>query len=123
MIIQRNYTPSALPKGTDVAALTDGVTASFKVLLEESGLDAETSAALRIHLDWVQYKTCFRDPVIIRRAVDQQEQQLPLSEIAIDLRQVDPAKLTDQIRTATARPPIRNRARSISTPSSRGATR
>ena len=100
MIILRNYTPSALPKGTDVAALTDGVTASFKVLLEESGLDPETSAALRIHLDWVQYKTSFRDPVMIRRAVDQQEQLLPLSEIAIDLRQMDPAKLTDQIRAA-----------------------
>ena len=105
MIIQRNYTPSALPKGTDSTELTSRVTAPLTVLLDESGLDTETAAALRIHLDWIQYKTSFRDPVMVRRAVDHLEQPLPLSEISIDLRQVDPRlteHLTEAVRTLRA---------------------
>jgi hypothetical protein len=86
VIIQRNYTPSALPKGTDITELTSRVTAPLTVLLEESGLDAETAAALRIHLDWIQYKTSFRDPVMVRRSVDHLGEPLPLSEVSIDLR-------------------------------------
>ncbi len=100
VIIQRNYTPSALPKGTDITDLTSRVTAPLTVLLEESGLDADTGAALRIHLDWLQYKTCFRDPVMVRRAVDQHERLLPLSEISIDLRQLDPPRLGEQLTNA-----------------------
>ncbi len=109
MIIQPNYAPSALPKGTDIAELTGRVVGPLTVLLEESGVDAETISALRVQLDWVQYKTSFRDPVIVRRAVDQQERLLPLAEIAVDLRQVDPARLTPQlsaaVRSLTADPP------------------
>ena len=100
MIIQRNYTPSALPKGTNVAELTSRVTAPLTVLLEESGLEPEAAASLRIHLDWLQYKTNFRDPVTVRRSVDQQERPLPLTEISIDLRQVDSDRLTAQLRSA-----------------------
>jgi hypothetical protein len=99
VIIQRNYTPSALPKGTDITELTSRVTAPLTVLLEESGLDTETAAALRIHLDWIQYKTSFRDPVMVRRAVDHQGQPLPLCEVSIDLRQVDP-RLTEHLGQA-----------------------
>ena len=99
MIIQRNYTPSALPKGTDSTELTSRVTAPLTVLLDESGLDTETAAALRIHLDWIQYKTSFRDPVMLRRAVDHLGEPVPLSEISIDLRQVDP-RLTEHLGEA-----------------------
>lgn len=100
VIIQRNYTPSALPKGTNIAELTSRVIGPLTLLLEESGLEAETVAALRIHLDWVQYKTNFRDPVMVRRAVNQHEQLLPLAEIAIDLRHVDAARLPEQLAAA-----------------------
>jgi hypothetical protein len=100
VIIQRNYTPSALPKGTDIAELTGRVTAPLTVLLEESGLEPETAAALRIHLDWVQYKTNFRDPVMVRRSVDQDERPLPLCEISIDLRHVDSTQLTAHLQRA-----------------------
>jgi hypothetical protein len=54
VIIQRNYTPSALPKGTDIADLTSRVTVPLTMLLEESGLEQDAAAALRIHLDWLQ---------------------------------------------------------------------
>ena len=100
MIIQRNYAPSSLPKGTDIAELTSRVTGSLASVLDESGLDADVTAALRIHLDWVQYKSSFRDPVMVRRAVDEDERLLPLSEIAIDLRQADAAKLPAQLADA-----------------------
>jgi hypothetical protein len=99
VIIQRNYTPSALPKGTDIAELTSRVTAPLTVLLEESGLDTEVAAGLRIHLDWIQYKTSFRDPVMVRRAIDHDGRVLPFSEISIDLRQVDP-RLTEHLSQA-----------------------
>ena len=100
MIIQRNYSPSALPKGTDITELTSRVTAPLTMLLEESGLETDAAAALRIHLDWLQYKTCFRDAVMVRRAVDQHERLLPLSEISIDLRQVNPPSLTRHLTEA-----------------------
>ncbi len=87
MIIQRNYSPSALPKGTDVAELTSRIIGPLTLLIERSGIDQDNALGLRVHLDWIQYKTCFRDPVVVRRAVDQREQLLPLCEIAIDLRQ------------------------------------
>jgi hypothetical protein len=101
VIIQRNYTPTALPKGVDPAELASRVTVPLTVLLEESGLDSDTTAALRIHLDWLQYKSSFRDPVMVRRSVDQHEKLLPLAEISVDLRQVnDPAHLSASLRGA-----------------------
>jgi hypothetical protein len=87
VIIQRNFLPSALPKGTDLAELTSRIMGPLTTIVEESGLEQDDALALRVHLDWIQYKTSFREPVMVRRAVDQQEQRLPLSEISIDLRQ------------------------------------
>jgi hypothetical protein len=100
VIIQANYVPSALPKGTDAAELTSRVTASVTTLVDRSGLDPEVASSLRVHLDWLQYKSCFRDPVIVRRAVDHQDRVRPLAEIAVDLRQLEPARLPDQLAAA-----------------------
>jgi hypothetical protein len=100
VIIHRNYIPSALPKGTDIAELTASVIGPLTAIVEASGIDQEGPSALRVHLDWIQYKSSFRDPVTARRAVDQQERRLPLTEISIDLRHIDPAALPDQIRAA-----------------------
>ena len=100
MIIQRNYAPSALPKGTDVSELTSRVTGSLTSLLDESGIDGDTIAALRVHLDWIQYKTSFRDPVMVRRSVNEANELLPLTEISVDLRQADAARLPEQLAAA-----------------------
>jgi hypothetical protein len=97
VIIQSNYAPSAIPKDTDVAELISAVTRSLTSLLEDHELSADRVAALRVHLDWIQYKTNFREPVMLRRAIDQQERQLPLTEIAVDLRQIDTATLNEQL--------------------------
>ena len=102
MIIHRNYIPSALPKGTDIAELTASVIGPLTGIVENSGIEQDGASALRVHLDWIQYKSSFRDPVTVRRAVDQQEHVLPLSEISIDLRHADPKALPFQIRDAVA---------------------
>ena len=43
------------------------VTGSLMSLVEDGVLDARMAPSLRIHLDWIQYKTNFRDPVMVRR--------------------------------------------------------
>src|SRR5688572_33059948 len=69
-------------------------------LVEEGVLDARLAPSLRIHLDWIQYKTNFRDPVIVRRTTNPQGQTLPLAEIAIDLRQADAGRLPGELARA-----------------------
>ena len=102
VIIQRNFLPSALPKGTDLAELTSRIMGPLSAIIEQSGIEQDDALALRVHLDWIQYKSSFRDAVVVRRAFDQQEQPLPLSEISIDLRHADiaafPAQLTAAVR-------------------------
>jgi hypothetical protein len=41
--------------------------AAVTSLIDRCGLDPETAAALRVHLDWVHYQRSFRDPVLVRR--------------------------------------------------------
>ena len=76
------------------------VTGSLMSLVEDGVLDERLAPSLRIHLDWIQYKTNFRDPVIVRRTTNPQGQTLPLAEIAVDLRQAEAARLQDDLARA-----------------------
>ena len=104
MIVHINHiSQSKKPKGNQrspQSELASLVTGSLMSLVEEGVLDARLAPSLRIHLDWIQYKTNFRDPVIVRRTTNPQGQTLPLAEIAIDLRQADAARLPDQLARA-----------------------
>jgi hypothetical protein len=84
------------------------VTGSLMSMVEDGVLDPKLAPSLRIHLDWIQYKTNFRDPVIVRRTADGLGQLMPLAEIALDLRQADagrlPGELADAVRTLSAAP-------------------
>ena len=71
------------PGVADAAGATVG---SLLALVEEAGLDARLLASLRLHLDWIQYRANFRDPVSLRRAADVDGRPLTLAEIAVDLR-------------------------------------
>lgn len=51
-----------------VAAATGETVGALLALVEEAGLDARLLASLRLHLDWIQYRSNFRDPVSLRRA-------------------------------------------------------
>ena len=68
--------------------------------------------ALRVHLDWIQYRANFREPVSVRRATDESGRPLTLAELAVDLRRADPATwattLADALGTMApfAEPPV-----------------
>jgi hypothetical protein len=82
------------------AELAGRVVESLATLLNQGQVDVRTLSALRIHLDWIQYRANFRDPVMVRRAVDAESRMLALAEIAIDLRQVDAERLTPLLADA-----------------------
>ena len=67
------------------------------------GLDPAVVSSLRVQLDWLHYKANFREPVSVRRAVDAGGMPLQTpTELAIDLRQIDPAKLHEPLAAAIA---------------------
>jgi hypothetical protein len=81
-----------------VAAAAGQTVGALLALIEEAGLDARLLASLRLHLDWIQYRANFRDPVSLRRATDADGQPLTLAEIAVDLRR--PADAAAGLRRA-----------------------
>src|SRR5512138_1819144 len=104
VIVHINHiSQSKKPKGdqrspqSEIARLVAG---SLMSLVEEGVLDARIAPSLRVHLDWIQYKTNFRDPVIVRRTTDANGRSLPLAEVAIDLRQCQAAMLPQQLADA-----------------------
>ena len=83
-----------------LSELTALVAGSLTTLAEEGALDAKLLPTLRVHLDWIHYKANFREPVMVRRATTPLGQPGPLAEIAVDLRQADPARLPQQLAHA-----------------------
>jgi hypothetical protein len=83
-----------------LSELTRHVAGSLTTLAEEGAVDAQLLRALRVHLDWIHYKTNFRDPVMVRRTTTANGRPGPLAEIAVDLRQADPAGLHQQLAHA-----------------------
>jgi len=82
---------------SDLGALVTGCMMS---MVEEGILDPQLAPSLRVHLDWIHYKGNFRDPVIVRRTTDSRGQQLPLAEIAVDLRQANVATIEGELLQA-----------------------
>src|SRR5688572_11261834 len=82
------------------AELAGRVVESLATLMQQGQVDVRTLSTLRIHLDWIQYRANFREPVIVRRALDAQGRMLALAEIAIDLRQVEADRLTPLLADA-----------------------
>jgi hypothetical protein len=106
MIVHLNHAPAV---GLGAPSTTAGVGARAREVLnhllalaEEGGIDPRLFPSLRIHLDWIQYRTNFREAVMARRAVDRQGQVLPLAEVAVDLRQADLATVRAALAEALA---------------------
>ena len=98
MIIHLNTLPDA---GRLQEGLAERARDAVGVLLEliaNGAVEPDVLPALRVHLDWIQYRANFRDPVVARRATDARGESLALAEIAIDLRQAD----QDGLRPALA---------------------
>ena len=102
MIVHINHISQSKKGGkkSQLGELASLVTGSLVDLVEGGQLDARIAPSLRIHLDWIQYKTNFRDPVIVRRTTDSHGKALALAEVAIDLRQCNAAELPLQLERA-----------------------
>src|SRR5262249_30684700 len=84
-------------------ALRDAAGEVVRALLAIAGewhLDPRLVSGLRVHLDWIQYRANFREPVTVRRATDPQGGATALAEVAVDLRRVEPAALREALAAA-----------------------
>src|SRR5688572_31065515 len=73
---------------------------TLPAVINQVGLDPQLEAALHVDLDWLPYRASFRDPVVVRRAVDALGAPLEHGEIAIDLSQVEPARFAGEVTEA-----------------------
>jgi len=71
----------------DRTALTSSVVSSLVTVAGEGQVPRRILDNLSVHLDWVQYKTNFREAVTVRRAT-KGEDLCPWIEVGVDLRQV-----------------------------------
>ena len=76
----------------DRAVLAGTVLTELVSLAGEGQIQPRILENLNVHLDWVQYKTNFRESVTLRRAV-KGEELLPWIEVGVDLRQLQPETL------------------------------
>jgi hypothetical protein len=96
VIIHLNF----LPKPGETGA--GEVLASLFALADQGRLDPELLPHLRLHLDWIQYRANFREPVTVRHAADAQGGRMALAELAVDLRRVPRDGLIDGLGGALA---------------------
>ena len=94
MILQLNHLPRKA-SGASAQEVID----TLQALLDEGHLEPEQLAALRVHLDWIQYKHNFREPVTVVHGANERGEKLPFMELHLDVRQAAPASLrTEMIR-------------------------
>src|SRR5437879_1347687 len=86
MILHINHVPP------DCATLASSVVSTLVSIAGEGQIQPRILENLNVHLDWVQYKTNFRESVTLRRAV-KGEELLPWIEVGVDLRQLQPETL------------------------------
>jgi hypothetical protein len=102
MILHVNHIAPGGPEQTMLANRSADIVRMLLGLVAEGAIDQRLAPSLRVHLDWIQYKANFREPVIIRRAADRSGGPLALAELAIDLRRVEPSALGDALARALA---------------------
>ena len=94
MLVQINYLPQ------DKRGASGRLVAQILDYLEASPLAPCLLAQLRVHFDWLQYQHNFREPVMVRRLVDERGQLLPAAEIAVDVRRAGPATFAEELAQA-----------------------
>jgi len=102
MILHVNH---IAPGGSEAAALSERGAEVMRTLLglvSGGAIEPRVVPNLRVHLDWIQYKANFREPVLVRRAADPSGGPLALAELAVDLRRVEPAALGEALARALA---------------------
>jgi hypothetical protein len=79
------------------SAITPIAVEALNKLVEEGHIDAAQFASLRVQLDWVQYKTNFREAVSVTRGGSTSNSTI---DMRIDTRQVQPETLHDEMLRA-----------------------
>src|SRR5262245_35905962 len=90
MILHVNHVPQ---KQT---ALASGVASTLVTVGGEGQVPADVLENLNVHIEWLQYKTNFREPLCVRRAMRGHE-VLPWFELGVDLRQVRQDALKEEL--------------------------
>src|ERR1700730_17449146 len=98
MILQFNHL-----QRKSAAATSEDVIDALYGLLEEGHIDEAQFARLRIHLDWIQYRQNFREPVMIMRAASEAGEDPSLVDVHIDTRQISPGALRGKLHEAMLR--------------------
>jgi len=96
VIIHLNFLPKAGETGAG------DVLGALFTLLDQGRLDPEMLPHLRLHLDWIQYKANFREPVTVRHAADARGERMALAELAVDLRRTSRDRLVEDLAGAVA---------------------
>jgi hypothetical protein len=79
--------------------LISQVVTTLLSLAEEGRVDPQILPHLHVQLDWIQYKSNFREMVMVRKSI-RNGAPSPLVELAIDLRQVNDESLRSAIEKA-----------------------
>src|SRR5262245_8704824 len=93
MIVHVTHIP---PKQT---ALASSVVSTLVTAAGEGQVQPRILENLNVHLDWLQYKTNFREAIALRRSV-RGEEILPGIEVGVDLRQVHQESLKEEFVSA-----------------------
>src|SRR5208282_2133372 len=85
------------------AAGAQEVIGTLYSLLEEGLIEQRQFTNLRVHLDWIQYRQNFREPVTVTREASAHDDPRAATEMRIDTRQVSPGSLREEILRALTR--------------------
>jgi hypothetical protein len=85
------------------AAATQGVIEAVYALVGEGLIDQGQFARLQVELDWIQYKSNFREAVAATQGYNAMGQPCPIMDIHVDTRQVVPENLRADLLRAIHR--------------------
>src|SRR5262245_7528986 len=108
MILHVNHIAPGGPEQAVLAERGADVVRTLLGLIAAGAIEPRLVPSLRVHLDWIQYRANFREPVLVRRAADRSGGSLALAELAVDLRRLEPSRLGEALGQAlggAAEPP------------------
>lgn len=98
MILQINH----LQRNPAIATAHDVIETLYS-LLEEGQIEQDQFAHLRVHLDWIQYRHNFREPVTAMRGASDRGEETSLLEVHVDTRQAATGGLRPEMLRAMMR--------------------
>jgi len=100
VILHVNHLAAGPAAQRGLAAKAGELATTLLELVEEGRADPRLLPALRVHLDWIQYRASFREALTVRKTTDALGNVMPLAELAVDLRQTEPEGLREALARA-----------------------